>query len=111
MKLILKFYHTVIFIGLYLYKLIQSNLYIAYDLLTPHLKTHPGIIRVPLILKSDTALLLFSNLVSMTPGSLSIDITHDRKLMLVHILYLDNEQTILNEFEDMQNKIKIIADE
>lgn len=110
MKLILKFYYIVIFILFYLSKLVEANLYIAYDIVTPKLRIKPNFIKVPLILKSDFGMLLFSNLLSMTPGSLSIDITRDRKTMWVHILYQTTEENMLKEFEDMQAKIKRIAE-
>ncbi|WP_430812167.1 MULTISPECIES: Na+/H+ antiporter subunit E [unclassified Carboxylicivirga] len=111
MKIIRKLYYTIAFIGLYFSKLVQANLYIAYDLLTPRLKTNPGFIKVPLILSSDASVLLFSNLVSMTPGSLSIDITPDRQHIIVHVLYQSSMADMLAEFEDLQNKIKRINNE
>lgn len=110
MKLILKPYYIVTFILFYLSKLVEANLYIAYDIITPRLRINPSFIKVPLTLKSDFGLLLFSNLLSMTPGSLSIDITHDRKTMLVHVLYQTTEEDTLNEFENIQNRIKKIVE-
>ena len=110
MKLILKIYYIVAFILFYLSMLIEANLIIAYDILTPKLSINPGFIKVPLTLKSNFGMLLFSNLLSMTPGSLSIDITDDRKTMLVHVLYQTTENKMLKEFEEIQNKIKRITE-
>ena len=110
MKLFLKPYYIVTFILFYLYKLVEANLYIAYDILTPRLRIKPGFIKVPLTLKSNFGLLLFSNLLSMTPGSLSIDITDDKKTMLVHVLYETTEDDMLKEFKVIQDKIKRITE-
>jgi len=110
MKLILRFYYIVTFILFYLSKLVETNLYIAYDIITPSLRINPSFIKVPLILKSDFGMLLFSNLLSMTPGSLSIDITHDRKTMSVHVLYQTTEEDMLKEFMNIQYKIKKIVE-
>jgi len=110
MKLILKPYYIVAFLLFYLYKLVEANLIIAHDILTPNLSINPGFIKVPLTLNSNFGMLLFSNLVSMTPGSLSIDITDDKKTMLVHVLYQTTEDEMLKEFEDMQDKIKRITE-
>ncbi|HUI33802.1 MAG: Na+/H+ antiporter subunit E [Dysgonamonadaceae bacterium] len=110
MKLILKPYYIVAFLLFYLYKLVEANLIIAHDILTPNLRINPGFIKVPLTLNSNFGMLLFSNLVSMTPGSLSIDITDDKKTMLVHVLYQTTEDEMLKEFEDMQDKIKRITE-
>ncbi|SMO40112.1 Na+/H+ ion antiporter subunit [Saccharicrinis carchari] len=110
MKLLLKLYYTISFILFYLIKLVEANLYIAYDILTPKLKVNPCFIKVPLTLKSDFGMLLFSNLLSMTPGSLSIDITHDKKNMWVHVLYQTSESDMLREFKSIQDKIKRISE-
>ena len=110
MRLLLKLYYIVTFILFYLSMLIKANLIIAYDILTPSLSINPSFIKVPLTLKSDFGMLLFSNLLSMTPGSLSIDITDDKKTMLVHVLYKSTEDNMLKEFEVMQDKIKRITE-
>jgi len=100
-----KMYYIFSFIGFYLLKLIQSNVYIAYDILSPKMSTNPGLIEVPLTLKSDFGLLLFSNLLSMTPGTLVMDIYENRKIALVHVLYLTSSAEILNEINEIQDKI------
>ena len=105
MNILKKTYYTIDFIAFYLIKLVQSNIYIAYDILTPKIHVNPGFLRVPLSIKSDIGLLLFSNLLSMTPGSLSIDITEDKKIMLVHVLYKKSEKEILPEIQKIQEKI------
>lgn len=110
MKLILKLYYVVSFIFFYLYKLVEANLYIAYDILTPQLKINPGFIEVPLTLNSNFGMLLLSNLISMTPGSLSIDITDDKKILQVHVLYQTTEEEMQKEFEEIQGKIKKITE-
>jgi multisubunit Na+/H+ antiporter MnhE subunit len=65
---------------------------------------------VQLKTKSDLGILLYSNLLSMTPGTLSVDITEDKKHLLVHYLYNDKENSILNEIYSIQNKILKLTD-
>lgn len=98
-------YYIAEFIVFYIIRLVQSNIYIAYDILTPKMHTNPGLIKVPITLKSDIALLLFSNLVSMTPGTLSIDITEDKKYLWVHVLYKKSEEGVLNNIQEIQERI------
>ena len=106
----LKIYYIFSFIVFYLLKLVQSNLYIAYDILSPKMNTNPGIIEAPLTLKSDFGLLLFSNLFCMTPGTLVMDISENRKIVLVHALYSSNPVGILAEIQEMQDKISRFAE-
>lgn len=66
--------------------------------------TNPGYLWVPLRTTSNFGLLLFSNLVSMTPGTLSIDVSADRKALFVHYLY-DDKNKALEEIEKIQTRI------
>ena len=105
MKIVSKAYLTVQFILFYLLKLVQSNIMIAYDILTPKMHTNPGFVWVGLKTNSDFGILLFSNLLSMTPGTLSVDISDDKQRLLVHYLYNDENNSILQEIDKIQNKI------
>ena len=93
----------------YIFKLIQSNIYIAWDILTPRMRTNPGYIWVPVKLKSDFGLLLFSNLLSMTPGTLSIDYDKNKRALLVHYLYNNEKHSVENDIEAIQSRIKMIT--
>ena len=70
---------------------------------------NPSIIKVPLIINSNVGLLLFSNLLSMTPGTLSLDISDDKKFMWVHVLYKKSEDEMLAEIQEIQGKISRIT--
>lgn len=105
-----KIYYSLAFLMFYLRKLVQSNLYIAYDILSPKMHDTPALIHVPLHIKSNFGLLLFTNLLSMTPGTLSIDITADKKFLCVHVLYNDKELETKKEIAEIEAKIKKIAD-
>ena len=101
-----KTYYAFRFIIYYLFQLIRSNIHSAYITLSPKLNIKYGFIEVPLILKSDFGLLLFSNLVSMTPGSLVTDIDKTRTMATVHVIYTTSENEIYDEVQEMQQKIK-----
>jgi len=106
MKLIRKIYYVIAFVLFYLMKLIQANFTIAWDIVTPVLKIQPAFITIDLNLKSDKGVLLFSNLVSMTPGTLSADINKEKTNMVVHILYAQQKEKIINELMFIQHKIR-----
>jgi len=105
MKWLLKIYYFFEFFIYYLYNLVKSNLIIAYDILSPKSRINPAFIRVPLFIQSNIGLLLFSNLLSMTPGTLSIDIVENRKVLLVHVLYDKGIEQMQHEFQRLQKKI------
>lgn len=97
------------FVFFYLLKLIQANFYIAYDILTPGKLAQPGFVHIPLSIQSDLGILLFSNLVSMTPGSLSVDVNKEKTSLLVHVLYDHDEESVINELLQLQDRIKQIT--
>lgn len=109
MKIFKRIYYTLEFIGFYLFNLVKANLYIAWDILTPKIRMKPAFMEIPVRLETDFGLLLFSNLLSMTPGTISMDISEDKKTVRVHVLYYKTDEIMLNEFYKMQEKIKRIT--
>ncbi len=100
-----KTYHFILFIGFYLVKLIVANFVIAYDILTPKMRFNPGMIEVDLKPSSNFGMLLLSNLVSMTPGTLSTDLDLEEKKLHVHILYLDRKEGIEKEIYQIMKRV------
>lgn len=110
MKIIKRIYFTLEFVVYYLYNLAIANFYIAWDILTPKMHMKPAFMEIPVRLETDFGLLLFSNLLSMTPGTISMDISEDKKTVLVHVLYYKTDEIMLSEFFNMQDKIKRITE-
>lgn len=108
MKLLKRLYYIFYLLAYYLVKLVAANLYIAWDILTPRMRTNPGLIEVDIAYEKDLGLLLLSNLLSMTPGTLSIDIDPAKEKLKVHVLYLDRKKETLNEIERMKAFIQKI---
>jgi len=55
------------------------------------------------------AILALVNLVSMTPGSLSVDLSTDRKVLFIHSMYLEDEDAFIEKIKhDFENRIKKI---
>lgn len=109
MNVIKKTYQVVSFIIYYVFKLVQANIVIAYDILTPKMRTNPGFTWIKLEIKSDLGILLFSNLLSMTPGTISVDVTEKKDKILVHYLYNDQNNSVLDEIDKIQKKIVLLT--
>lgn len=77
------------FIVFYLGQMIRSNLRVAYDVVTPKNYMRPGVIAVPLSVDTDAEIVLLANLITLTPGTLSLDLSPDRKTLYVHMMYID----------------------
>lgn len=88
------------FVGFYLWELLLANLRVAHDVLSPRQLSRPGIIAVTLDSRTDAEITLFANLLTMTPGDLSIDVSTDRRVLYVHSLYLYDVEKARAEIED-----------
>lgn len=109
LSLIIRFGRLLVFTVYYLKELVLSSLFIAWDIITPKDYTRPGIVEVPIDLKSETAIIALANLISMTPGSLTLDMTPDKKKIYVHVMYLyDREDFIRKTKTDLERRIQLI---
>lgn len=88
------------FVGFYLWELLLANLRVAHDVLSLRPMSRPGIIAITLDSRTDAEITLFANLLTMTPGDLSIDVSTDRKVLYVHSLYLFDVEEARAEIED-----------
>lgn len=94
-------------IGFFLYDLCVSSIRVAYDVLTPQDLSNPKILEMPLDVKSDIEILLVTNLISLTPGTLSLDVTPDRKTLIVHAMFADDPEAVIASLKSgMERMVK-----
>ncbi|MFP4226635.1 MAG: Na+/H+ antiporter subunit E [Desulfobacterales bacterium] len=85
--------------GYFIWQLLVSNFRVLWDVITPRQISKPGVIAVPLDAKTDFEIMMVANLVSLTPGSLSLDVSDDRKTLFVHMMFLDNVEAARREIK------------
>ncbi len=90
----------VTFILFYLFELFRSNLIIAWDIVTPTHYMRPGVIAIPLEAKTDVEITVLCNLITMTPGTLSLDVSEDRKVLYIHAMYIDDVEKLRQQTKD-----------
>lgn len=78
------FYFFVHYLPVFLIEVIKANIDVAYRVLHPALPINPGIVKVKTSLKSDTALTFLANSITLTPGTMSVDIDEDGGFLYVH---------------------------
>jgi multicomponent K+:H+ antiporter subunit E len=72
--------------GTFLYDLVAANLAVARAVLGPVSRIHPRFVRIPLDLTDPSAAALLAGLISLTPGTVSVDIELRRRVLTVHVL-------------------------
>ncbi len=83
----------------FLYELAASSVQVAWDVLTPTPRSRPAIVAVPLDLVDPAQITVLAILISLTPGSLSLDVSPDRKTLYVH-------QMFVNDPDEARSRIK-----
>jgi multicomponent Na+:H+ antiporter subunit E len=73
-------------LGYLLWQIIVANIRIAMDVLSIRHRMRPGVIRVPLDVTNDGEILLLAAMVNITPGSVALDVSEDRRIMYVHVM-------------------------
>lgn len=87
------------FIVYFIFELIVANIKVAYDILTPKHRMNPAIIAVPLDVKTDVEITLLANLITLTPGTLSLDVSNDKKVLYVHAAYVENKEEFVRDLK------------
>lgn len=96
-KYFVRFYRIVSFLLFFIWEVIIANLKIAYAIITPSCNICPGVIAIPLDTKSDAEIVLVANVITMTPGTLSLDVSTDRKFLFVHSMYIHDIDAFRDE--------------
>jgi multicomponent Na+:H+ antiporter subunit E len=90
------------FIGYFFWELLVSNLKVAYDVLTPTHHMCPGVIAMPLEASTDGEITIVANLISLTPGTLSLDVSTDRKVLYIHVMYLVDREEVIRSIKSLE---------
>lgn len=97
------FVYTIIYLFVFSFELLKANIDIARRVLTPSLPINPGIVKAQTVLKSKMARIILANSITLTPGTLTIDLIDDTLYIhCVHIEGTDTEkyaQDIVKKFE------------
>jgi len=94
---------------LFVRELMLSAVRVALVVLTPDLKRaiRPAMVAFPLSVKSDAEITLLANLITLTPGTLSVDVSPDRSVLYVHALTLDSPEALIAEIASgFERKVK-----
>ncbi|MCG8693736.1 MAG: Na+/H+ antiporter subunit E [Minwuiales bacterium] len=83
----------------FVYELIVSSLRVVWDVVTPSHLSRPGIVALPLDVEGEAEILVVANLISLTPGSLSLDLSSDRKTLYVHAMFVDDPEKLRQELK------------
>lgn len=80
---------------LFTYELFASAIKVGWLVVQPRLKLQPAIIAFPLTARSDAEITLLANLITLTPGTLSVDVSQDRKHLYIHAIDCPDREALI----------------
>jgi multicomponent Na+:H+ antiporter subunit E len=97
-------------IYLFIKELIMANIEVLKWVYKPKLDFQPGIIALPIDVKKNWEITLLANLITLTPGTLSVDVSRDQRYIYIHAIDLpDVNQTIVGIKDTFEKAIREVT--
>jgi multicomponent Na+:H+ antiporter subunit E len=84
-----RYFWLIVYLLVLIWECIKANFDVAYRVLHPAMPIKPGIVKVKLELQSDFARAMLANSITMTPGTIAVDIVGD--YLYVHWIYVSSK--------------------
>ena len=106
-----RYLYFVYYIPIFVWEMIKANLDVAYRVLHPSLPIRPGIVKVKTNLKSEAGRTFLANSITLTPGTLSVDIDEENGYLYIHWIWVKDadiekaSELIVRKFEKILLRI------
>ncbi|WP_319507971.1 Na+/H+ antiporter subunit E [uncultured Methanolobus sp.] len=90
-------------------EIIKANIMVAKIVLQPKIDIKPGIIAVPIRTKTDIGITAIANTITLTPGTLTIDVSDDKSILYVHAIDATDPEAIAQSIRDDLEKYVLEA--
>jgi multicomponent Na+:H+ antiporter subunit E len=91
--------HAIALAGFFGWALLVANVRVAADVIRGR-RIEPAVVGIPLDVTSDGEILLLSMLINITPGSVTIDLSDDRRTLYVHVMHMKTAEATRREIKD-----------
>ena len=92
--------HAVELVGFFVWELVRANVKVAGDVLRSRTTIRPAVLAIPLDVTTDREILLLSTLINITPGSVTIDLSDDRRTLYVHVMHMTSPEASRREIKE-----------
>jgi multicomponent Na+:H+ antiporter subunit E len=89
----------ILFAGFFLREMFMASVDVAITIIMRR-RLRPGVIAVPLSLTRDIQITLLANLITLTPGTLTLEVSEDKKTIYVHAIHVSDPETFRNEIKN-----------
>lgn len=99
-----RLYKIGVLLLIFIRELILSNLSIIKMVYSPKLDVEPGIFAYPTDLKKAWQITLLANLITLTPGTLTVAISDDQTQLFIHAMHIDSTADSINDIKNTFEK-------
>ena len=93
------------FLAYFLIKLVEANAVVAWEVVTPRNRINEGIVAVPVTGASDVLVSVVANAISLTPGTLTIEVGTDPHILYVHVLHLHDIDAVRRDVTRLERYV------
>lgn len=93
------------FAAFFLRELVIANIYVAAEVVTPRHRMRPAIVRVSIESRRPIELMLLGNLISLTPGTLTLEIADNREALYVHAIDAPDPERVINKVRLLEHRL------
>ena len=86
-------------------KLVEANVIVAWEVLTPRNRIVEGIVAVPLRTSSDVLLTVIADAITLTPGTLTVHVHREPAVVYVHVLHLEAAEKVRAEVQHLEDLV------
>ncbi len=90
------------FVGFFAWKLVEASFVVAWEVVTPQNRINEGIVAVPIRGVSETLTTLVANAISLTPGTLTLEVRQRPAVLYVHVLHLDDLDAVRRDVQHLE---------
>ncbi len=87
------------------WKLVVASMVVSWDIVTPTQRARQGVIAIELRSSSDRVTAIIANIISLTPGSLTLEIAHDDHQLFVHVLHLNDREEVVADIARLESLV------
>jgi len=84
----------------FLWEMLVATLRVAIDIVTPQHLMRPAILAIPVNSESEAETTMLANVITLTPGTLSLDVSPDGKTLYVHVMYAQDVEAVRQSIQD-----------
>ena len=94
------------FLAWFLWKLVEASAIVAWEVVTPRNRINEGIVAVPLVGASEAVTTIVANAITLTPGTLTLEIRHlEETVLYVHVLHLRDIEEVRREVRHLEQLV------